>query len=96
MATPVKVFKALTEQPTVAGGEREPMGIVVGGAIMMFAMAWQFLSILCLVIGLILLTVGMYLVRRIYKRDPMMFAVYRRQLPYRAYYPAKSTAFRRK
>jgi type IV secretory pathway TrbD component len=96
MPAPIKVFKSLVAQPSMAGGEREPMGIVVGGAILMFAMAWQFLSILCLVVGLILLTVGMYLVQRIYKRDPMMFAIYRRHLPYRAFYPAKSTAFRRK
>jgi type IV secretory pathway TrbD component len=95
MATPVKVFQSLVRPPSVGGGEREPMGVVVGG-LMMLAYAWQFASAACLAVGATLLTVGVYLVRRIHRRDPLMFAVYRRFLPYRAYYPARSTPFRRR
>ena len=96
MAAPVKVFQSLVRPPSVGGGEREPMGVVVGGGLMMLAYAWQFASAVCLVTGATLLTVGVYLVRRIHRRDPLMFAVYRRFLPYRAYYPARSTPFRRR
>lgn len=96
MSNPIKLSQSLVHPPDVGGGEREPMGVVVGGAIMMFAMAWQFMSALCLVIGLILITAGVYFVKRIYKRDPRMFAVYRRFLQYRAYYPARSTPFRKR
>jgi type IV secretory pathway TrbD component len=96
MPAPVKLSQALVRPPTVGGGEREPMGVVIGGGVMLLAMAWQFLSVLCLAIGLVLLTAGVYLVQRIHKRDPLMFAVYRRFLPYRAYYPARSTPFRRR
>lgn len=95
MGTPVKVFRSLTRPPDVGGGEREPMGLVVGGGILMLAYAWQFWSVLCLVIGLLMLTVGVYFVKRIYKRDPIMFRIYRRFLLYRAYYPARSRAYRR-
>lgn len=96
MPAPVKLCQALVRPPDVGGGEREPMGVVIGGGLMMLALAWQFLSLLCLAIGLVLLTAGIYLVRRIHKRDPLMFAVYRRFLAYRAFYPARSTPFRRR
>ena len=96
MPAPVKLCQALIRPPDVGGGEREPMGVVIGGGLLMLALAWQFLSLLCLAIGLVLLTAGVYLVRRIHKRDPLMVAVYRRFLGYRAFYPARSTPFRRR
>ena len=96
MPAPVKLCQAPVRPPDVGGGEREPMGVVIGGGLMMLALAWQFLSVLCLAIGLVLLTAGVYLVRRIHRRDPLMVAVYRRFLAYRAFYPARSTPFRRR
>jgi type IV secretion system protein TrbD len=95
MPAPVRLAQSLVRPLLVAGGEREPIGVVVGTGLGMLALGWQFASPVCAAMGVLCLTVGLYAVRRIAKRDPRMFAVYRRFLQYRAFYPARSTPFRR-
>jgi type IV secretory pathway TrbD component len=94
MPAPVRLAQSLVRPLLVAGGEREPTGVVVGAGLGMLALGWQFGSVMCAAVGVLCLTAGMYAVRRIAKRDPQMFAVYRRFLLYRSFYPARSTPFR--
>jgi len=79
-----------------AGAEREAFGVVMGSGLGLAAMAWQFMSIWCAVLSALFLTVGLFAIRQIAKRDPKMIGVYRRYIALRAYYPARSTPFRRR
>jgi len=88
--------KSLARDILVSGAEREPAGLVIGTGLFFLAAAWQFVSIVSLITGVLILTVGLYAVRQIAKRDPKMFAVYRRYIWYRSYYPARSTPYRRR
>jgi len=91
-----RFYPSLTRPFLFAGAEREAAGIVIGAGAGLAAMAWQFLSIWCAVLSVLFFTVGLPAVRQIAKRDPKMFAVYRRYIGYRAYYPARSTPWRRR
>jgi type IV secretion system protein VirB3 len=88
--------QSLTREILISGGEREPAGVVIGAGLFFLAAAWQFVSLPSLVLGVLILTTGLYAVRSIAKRDPRMFQVYRRYLSYRSAYPARSTPFRRR
>jgi len=92
----IRLNQALVRPLLVAGGEREPTGVMIGCGFGMLAMGWQFVSLACATIGVLCLTIGLYAVQRMAKRDPQMFAVYRRFIGYRDFYPARSTPFRRK
>ena len=76
--------KSLARDILVSGAEREPAGLVIGAGLFFLAAAWQFVSLVSLIAGVLILTVGLYAVRQIAKRDPKMFAVYRRYIWYRA------------
>jgi type IV secretory pathway TrbD component len=90
-----RFHKSVTRHFLFAGAEREAAGVVFGLGGGLIAMAWQFMSVACAVLAILFLTVGAYAIRQIAKRDPQMFRVYRRYIGYRAYYPARSTPFRR-
>ena len=94
MTESTPIFRSLTRDILFVGGERVPAGLVVGAGILMGVMAWEFWSVLCLIMSVLLLTVGVATLRAIAKRDPKMFAVYQRYLGYHSYYPAHSTPFR--
>lgn len=90
-----RFHQALARDILVSGGEREPAGVVLGAGMFFVVAAWQFVSPVSLAVGVTILTVGLFAIRQIAKRDPKMFAVYRRYLLYGNYYPAHSTPFRR-
>jgi type IV secretory pathway TrbD component len=85
--------QALVRPLLIAGGERVPTGIVVGTGFGLLAFGWQAASILCGSLGLICLTAGLSLTRRMARIDPQLFEVYRRYIGYRAFYPARPSVF---
>jgi type IV secretory pathway TrbD component len=89
-----KFYPSLTKPIMISGIERKPAGVVIGSGLGMLALAWQLFSVVCLVMGVLLLTVGLYVLRSFAKRDPMMIEVYRRFVMYPKYLPARSTPFR--
>lgn len=86
---------ALWRPETVAGAEKAPLGIVVASGIMFGLLGWFMMNAAAMVIATVLLLGGVPLLRRIGKSDPRMFAVYASNLPYRARYQARASAFRR-
>ncbi len=97
----VQFLRATLNPMLVGGGERIPVGIVVGCGAVLLALGWQVMSnaplnaLICAALGFSVLTVGMFFVRRMAKRDPQQVEIYLRSLKYRSYYPPKSTPFRR-
>jgi type IV secretory pathway TrbD component len=91
----IRLNQALVRPLLIAGGERTPTGLVVGAGFGLLAFGWQFVSILCAVLGLFCLTVGLAVVQQLAKKDPQMFEVYRRYLAYRPFYPARPSVFGR-
>ena len=92
---PVPFFPSLTTPILVSGGERKPAGLVIGTGLGLLALAWNLWSVVCLVLGVLILSCGLYAVRQMAKRDPMMAEVYRRFLWYPAHLPARSSPFRK-
>lgn len=92
---PLELNAALWRPETVAGCEKAPLGIVVASGIMFGLLGWFMLQPVALGVAAVLLFGGVPLLRRIGKADPRMFAVYAANLPYRVYYPARASAFRR-
>jgi type IV secretion system protein VirB3 len=86
-----RFHQSLSRDILISGGEREPAGVVIGTGLFFLAAAWQFVSLPSLIVGLIILSAGLYAVRSLAKRDPRMFKVYQRHMLYRGYYPARST-----
>jgi type IV secretion system protein VirB3 len=95
MKQPIPLHQALVRPLLVGGGEREPMGVVVTAGLCQLALAWQYWSLWALVGGLFfLIVIPQYLVK-VAKMDPKAFAVYRRYMKRRAFYPARSTPYGR-
>jgi type IV secretory pathway TrbD component len=92
--TSARFYPSLTKPIMISGIERKPAGVAIGCGLGMLALAWQLFSIVCLLVGVLLLTGGLYVLRDIAKRDPMMFEVYRRFVFYPRFLPARSTPFR--
>lgn len=93
---PISLHQAFIRPLLVGGGEREPMGLVVITGLGLLVLSVQFWSFWSLICGLFcLFGIAPYLVQ-IAKKDPKAFAVYNRYMKYRAFYPARSTPYRRK
>ena len=84
-------FRVLHRPRLFLGGEREPtliMAIVAAG----LAVSGQNL-VTCAVAGVLWFgCIGIF--RQVAKADPQMSRVYKRQLKYRGYYPARSRPYR--
>jgi type IV secretory pathway TrbD component len=87
------IHQSLIRPILIKDGEREPMQATIGAIVLMFVLAWQFLSLPCLIVGLAACSLPSVL-KRIAKHDPMMFQVYKRYLwtCLRSYYPARPHA----
>lgn len=70
---------------SVMGGERELVGSlgVLSMALIVGVLAWY-----AFVFGIVLFVVGLHFLQTMFKSDPQMFFVFRRQLKYKEYYPA--------
>lgn len=83
-------FRSLTEPLLVAGGERVPTALVVGGALLSGVVAWFSWSILAAACCIFLLTAGIGFLRTMAKRDPLMFETAQRFYAFKKYYPART------
>lgn len=74
------------------GGERELVmfTLLISGGLVATA-----LNLPALIVGAVVWGVCIGLLRRMAKADPQMSAVYKRQLRYETFYPARSTPYRR-
>ncbi|MGD0107253.1 MAG: VirB3 family type IV secretion system protein [Rhodopila sp.] len=86
-------FRSLTQPLLVAGGERAPMALVVGGALLSGVVAWFAWSITAACACTFLLTAGMTFLRSMAKRDPLMFEVAQRFYGFKKYYPARTSVY---
>ena len=73
------------------GGDRE---MVMFSGLLAFALIFSAQELRATVLGLVLWTLSLFLLRLMAKADPMMRFVYLRHRRYRAYYPARSTPYR--
>jgi len=89
------ISQALTRPLLIGGCERTGFGLVVGAGAGLLMLAWQSWSVVAAVGGAGILFGGLAVLRRMARRDPQFWAVYRRNRRYRAYYPARSTPFRK-
>lgn len=83
-------FRSLTQPLLVAGGERVPAVLVIGGTLLSGVVAWFSWSITAALAAVFLLTVGMGFLRTMAKRDPLMFEVAQRFYSFEKYYPART------
>jgi type IV secretion system protein VirB3 len=86
--------RSLTRPVLFAGAERKPVAVVGMLGFMLCFLGWMSFSVLPAVIGAAVLFIGIPTLRALAKRDPYMFACYRRHLAYRHYHRAYSTPFR--
>ena len=73
------------------GGDRE---MVMFSGLLAFALIFSAQELRATVMGLVLWTLSLFLLRLMAKADPMMRFVYLRHRRYRDYYPARSTPYR--
>jgi type IV secretory pathway TrbD component len=85
-------FRSLTQPLLVAGGERVPAVLIVGGAMLSGVVAWFSWSIMGAAAAVFLLTVGLGFLRSMAKRDPLMFEIAQRFYGFRKHYPARTPA----
>ncbi|MFM2287726.1 MAG: hypothetical protein RL684_869 [Pseudomonadota bacterium] len=85
------LHRSLHRPNLLIGGERELVmfSMLISGGLIVSA-----LNLPALVVGLVIWIVMVALLRRMAKADPYMSTVYRRQLAYAPYYPARSTPYR--
>ncbi len=93
--TGLAISQALTRPLLIGGCERTGFGLVVGAGAGLLMLAWQSWSVVAAAGGAGILFGGLSVLRRMARRDPQFWAVYRRNRRYRAYYPARSTPFRK-
>lgn len=89
------ISQALTRPLLIGGCERTGFGLVVGAGAGLLMLAWQSWSIVAAAGGAGILSGGLAVLRRMARNDPQFWAVYRRNRRYRAFYPARSTPWRR-
>lgn len=83
----IPIYQALNRPNLLFGAERE-LVIIVG--IIVFALVFLALSIPAFILGLCLWVVMVGFLRMMAKADPMMSKIYRRQLHFQSYYPARA------
>jgi type IV secretory pathway TrbD component len=88
-------FRSLTQPLLVAGGERVPAVLIVGGTLLTGVVAWFSWSVTCAAAAAFLLTVGMGFLRAMAKRDPLMFEIAQRFYGFQKHYPARTPAGKR-
>ncbi len=89
------ISQALTRPLLIGGCERTGFGLVVGAGAGLLMLAWQSWSVVAAAGGAGILSGGLAVLRRMARNDPQFWAVYRRNRRYRAYYPARSTPWRK-
>lgn len=87
----VPFLRVLWRPQLFAGGERGLMLFVTGVAIILPVYGMNILSV---VIGVGLWCLAIPCLRWVAKMDPQFTDVYRRQLKYQRFYPARSTPYR--
>jgi type IV secretion system protein VirB3 len=80
------IHPAINRIHSVMGGEREMVGMLalLSVALILGVMTWY-----SIVLGIALFVVGIYFLQQMFKTDPQMFFVFRRQIKYKEYYPAQ-------
>ena len=89
------ISQALTRPLLIGGCERTGFGLVVGAGAGLLMLAWQSWSVVAAAGGAGILSGGLAVLRRMARNDPQFWAVYRRNRRYRAFYPARSTPWRK-
>ncbi|WP_339145293.1 conjugal transfer protein TrbD, partial [Pseudoalteromonas galatheae] len=72
------------------GGDRE---LVMFSGLLAFALIFSAQELRATIVGILLWTVSLYLLRLMAKADPMLRHVYLRLRRYKQYYPARSTPY---
>lgn len=87
---PVPLHPALTRPQLFAGGEREPMLLLI---LCCFTLVFIGLSWFTVIAAAVFYIFAALILRQIAKRDPLMTGVYRRHISYRSFYAARPTVF---
>lgn len=87
---PRPTFPSLARPIMVAGGERKPMAVVFGAALICGVTAWFGWNLLAGVTAIVLVTIAVPTLRTFAKRDPQMFEIAQGFFFYRPYYPART------
>lgn len=85
-----RVAQAIKRPNLTLNAEREPAGLVFGLAALFLLIGFGLVMPWMFVAGLLILCL-IPILQKIAKYDPQFFAIYQRQLRYKAYYPARST-----
>ncbi|AQX20317.1 conjugal transfer protein TrbD [Bartonella sp. WD16.2] len=91
------IYRFLYEPKLIMGAEPELVLILMILTRIFIALAIIFLKmsfVVATIIGTCIWFIGLYVLRRIAKIDPMLFRVYIRYLRYQRYYPPRSGPFR--
>jgi len=84
------IYKAINQPVLLFGGERH---LVIFLATMSIMLIWMGATLFTFFIGLIIWIIGIYYLREMAKRDPIMSNVFRRYQQYKHYYSAHTTPF---
>lgn len=86
----VPLHRALTRPQLFAGGEREPMLLLI---LVCFSLIFIGLSWFTVLGAFVFYFFGVLILRLMAKRDPLMSGIYRRHVGYRRFYAARPTVF---
>lgn len=84
------IHRSLNRPDLVFGCERKPLymlGLIA--AVMIFSSFNLYIASA----GFFFFSIGVYLLRRMAKKDPFMSVIFPRAMKYKIYYPARSTPF---
>ncbi|MCK4442625.1 MAG: VirB3 family type IV secretion system protein [Sulfurovaceae bacterium] len=84
------IYQAINQPVLLFGAERNLVIFLIMMATMLIWMGGTWFTFF---VGLIIWIVGIYYLREMAKRDPIMSSVFRRYQQYKHYYPAYTTPF---
>ena len=84
------IYQAINKPVLLFGAERN---LVIFLAMMATMLMWMGGTWVTFFIGLVIWMIGIYYLREMAKRDPIMSSVFRRYHKYKHYYPAHTTPF---
>lgn len=87
----IPIYRIGQKPISVMGGDRE---LVMLAGLLSFALSFAALTWLAFSFAVCLWSLALFVLRRLFKADPLMRFIYMRQLSYRRYYAPRATPFR--
>lgn len=86
----ISIYSALNKPNLIAGCDRE---LILMTGVIAAALIFTGMTVLTTIIGIFLFVFCSFFLRLMAKADPLMRAIFMRQISFKKFYPARSTPF---